>query len=72
MFLVKAILVVRSGEQLGEFTLHKVVCHFCGLLLTILFIRATAELQLFKCISSTPAFDDVDNIKSKIKSGSYN
>lgn len=72
MFLVKAILVVKSGEQLGEFTLHKVVCHFCGLLLTILFIRETAELQLFKCISSTAAFDDVDNLKRKLKLGLIN
>lgn len=70
MFLVKANLVARSGEQDGEFTPHKVVCHFCGLLLTIWFIPATAELQLFKCIRSTAAFDDIDNLKSKNKSGS--
>lgn len=72
MFLVKAILVARSGEQHGEFTLHKVVCHFCGLLLTILFIRATTELQLFKCIRSTAAFGDVDDLKSKTKIGLIN
>lgn len=61
-------LAERSGDRHGEFTLHKVVCHFCGLHLAILFIQVTTEGQLFqRCIRSAAECKGVDKLKNKTK-----